>query len=403
MSHGISEYAEVAIPLGVFGSFTYRIPGRLRDDIRLGARVEVPWGPKITTAFVVGFRDDAGVATSKIREIRAILDDEEPALLPEIIELCVWAAGYYIAPLGEMLRAALPANMAARGRRVAVYSGSESTVAIALDEKRILEGDLDVLRAIETEKREVDSIVREFPGARGALARLRDAGLVAIADRLSDARGVRFDRFVILDAPSASLPPKQQAIVDLLAQRGGEMSTRALEHQGASAASLATLVKKGIVRIEKRPRQHTLDAFLANLDASRVGDLIHHREQREAIAAIRNTLGSFAPFLLQGITGSGKTEVYIEAMREVVRRGEQAIFLVPEISLTPVLAARLKERFGDRIAILHSNLSASERYDQWWRARRGIVDVAIGPRSALFTPFPRLGIIIVDEEGDAAY
>ena len=101
------------------------------------------------------------------------------------------------------------------------------------------------------------------------------------------------------------------------------------------------------------------------------------------------------------MTGSGKTEVYIELMREAVRRGEQALLLVPEISLTPVFAARLKERFGERIAILHSNLSASERYDQWWRARRGEVDVAIGPRSALFVPFPMLGLIVVDEEGDA--
>ncbi|HET7704847.1 MAG TPA: primosomal protein N', partial [Thermoanaerobaculia bacterium] len=106
---------------------------------------------------------------------------------------------------------------------------------------------------------------------------------------------------------------------------------------------------------------------------------------------------------LQGVTGSGKTEVYIEVMREVVKRGEQALLLVPEISLTPVFASRLRERFGERIAILHSSLSASERYDQWWRCRRGEVDVAIGPRSALFTPFQRLGIIVVDEEGDGAY
>src|SRR5207247_11198816 len=106
---------------------------------------------------------------------------------------------------------------------------------------------------------------------------------------------------------------------------------------------------------------------------------------------------------LEGVTGSGKTEVYVEVMREAVRRGQQALLLVPEISLTPVFAARLKERFGERIAILHSSLSASERYDQWWRARRGEVDVAIGPRSALVTPFPRLGLIVVDESGVVAY
>jgi primosomal protein N' (replication factor Y) len=134
-----------------------------------------------------------------------------------------------------------------------------------------------------------------------------------------------------------------------------------------------------------------------------VGEIRHSEEQRKAIDAMKAALGKFAPFLLEGVTGSGKTEVYIEVMREAVRRGEQALLLVPEIALTPVFAARLKERFGERIAILHSSLSPSERYDQWWRARRGEVDVAIGPRSALFTPFHRLGVIIVDEEGDGAY
>jgi primosomal protein N' (replication factor Y) len=191
--------------------------------------------------------------------------------------------------------------------------------------------------------------------------------------------------------------------VERLQSRGGELSVRALEHADVSAAVLAALVKKKVVRIERRPRRHTLDAFLAGLDDVHAPELRYSDEQRAAIEAVTAALGTFAPFLLEGVTGSGKTEVYIEVMREVVKRGGQALLLVPEISLTPVFAARLKERFGERIAILHSSLSASERYDQWWRARRGEVDVAIGPRSALFTPFQRLGLIVVDEEGDGAY
>ncbi|HWS71719.1 MAG TPA: primosomal protein N', partial [Thermoanaerobaculia bacterium] len=224
-----------------------------------------------------------------------------------------------------------------------------------------------------------------------------------IADKLTDAKGVRYDRFVVLEAAGETLPPKQQAAVERLQTRGGEMSVRALEEGGVSAAVLGALAKKGIVRIERRARRHTLDAFLAGLDAESAGEINYSVEQKAAVKAVRATLGTFAPFLLEGVTGSGKTEVYIELMREVVRRGEQALLLVPAISLTPVFASRLKERFGERIAILHSSLSASERYDQWWRARRGEVDVAIGPRSALFTPFQRLGLIVVDEEGDGAY
>jgi primosomal protein N' (replication factor Y) len=367
---GVSEFAEVAVPVSIRATLTYAIPTHLRDDVRLGSRVEVPLGTKRTTGFVVSLRDDAP-SDAKLKPIHSVLDDDEPALLPEIIELCRWAADYYIAPLGEMLRVALPANMAARGKREVVVEGGAVPLAKAL---KVL--------------------------TRTSIDRLRDAGVLVVRDQLRDAAGVRFDRWAVLDAAAdvGSAPPKQQDLIQLLRSRGGEAPASSLP-----VSTLNTLVKKGIVRIERRPRRHTLDAFLAGLDPASVGEIRYSAEQQTAIDAIKATLGTFAPFLLEGVTGSGKTEVYVEVMREAVRRGHQALLLVPEISLTPVFAARLKERFGDRIAILHSSLSPSERYDQWWRARRGEVDVAIGPRSALFTPFHQLGVIIVDEEGDGAY
>jgi len=352
----------------VRGTFTYAIPDHLRDDVRLGSRVEVPLGTKRTTGFVVNLLDAS--TADKLKPIHAVLDDDEPALLPEIIDLCRWAAEYYIAPLGEMLRVALPANMAARGKREVVVSGEAVPLAKAL---KVL--------------------------TRTSIDRLRDAGVLVVRDQLRDAAGVRYDRFAILESDPGDLPPKQRDLVELLRSRGGEMSVKALP-----PSTLDTLARKGIVRIERRPRRHTLDAFLSGGEPPPSAvELQYSNEQEVAIDAIKSSLGTFAPFLIEGVTGSGKTEVYIEVMREAVRRGEQALLLVPEISLTPVFAARLKERFGERMAILHSSLSPSERYDQWWRARRGEVDVAIGPRSALFTPFQKLGAIIVDEEGDGAY
>ncbi len=401
---GLSSYAAIAIPLAVHGTFTYAIPPELRDSVRLGSRVEVPIGPKLTTGFVVELLDAApDVDAKKVKPIRSVLDDEEPALLPEIIELCRWAADYYIAPLGEMLRVALPANMAARGRRQAVLTATPEMIDAALRQKRILDADLALLGELAKRPLPVSAIFEEMKVSRSAVERLRDAGIIALHDRLRDAEGVRFDRFVVLESENEGLTPKQQGAVELLRSRGGELSVRALENAGVSAAVLSAIVKKGVARSERRARRHTLDAFLAGLDPADVGEIRHSAEQRVAIDTVRASLGTFAPFLLVGVTGSGKTEVYIELMRDVVKRGEQALLLVPEISLTPVFASRLKERFGERIAILHSNLSASERFDQWWRARRGEVDVAIGPRSALFTPFQRLGLIVVDEEGDGAY
>ena len=424
MPHGIAAFAEIALPVAVHGTFTYAIPDHLRDAVRLGSRVEVPLGVKLTTGFVVGLPDSTTV--EKVKPIRSVLDDEEPALTREIIELCRWGAEYYIAPFGEMLRVALPANMSARGKRELRLSDPEGPATAA---------DRPLIDALKLRSLPFDAALEIT--TRSAIMRLRDAGTIAVVDRLLDAKGVRYDRFVVLDDPVHSaqctvhrgtgavhsaqctvhrgtgavhsaecavhrgtgavhsaqctvhrdiLTPKQSHAVELLQKRGGEMSVAALEHGGVSAAVLAALAKKSVIRIERRPRRHTLDAFLAGLDPASVAELRYSTEQQDAIDAIKRSLGTFSPFLLEGVTGSGKTEVYIEVMREVVRRGDQALLLVPEISLTPVFAARLKERFGERIAILHSNLSPSERYDQWWRARRGEVDVAIGPRSALFTP-----------------
>jgi primosomal protein N' (replication factor Y) len=400
---GVSAFAAVAIPLAVHDTFTYAIPEALRDGVRLGSRVEVPLGPKLTTGFVVSLIDDAGVDAAKIKPIRAVLDDEEPALTPEIIELCRWAAEYYLAPLGEMLRVALPANMAARGKRQAILTATTEMIEEARARKQVLDADLPLIAELSRRPLPVTTIFEELKISRSAVARLRDAGILALQDRLKDAEGVRYDRFVILESDPGGLTPKQETAVEILRARGGEMSVKALDHAGVSAAVLSALVKKEVVKIERRARRHTLDAFLAGLGDAAVGEIHYSDEQRTAIAAVKASLGEFAPFLLQGVTGSGKTEVYIEIMRDVVKRGDQALLLVPEISLTPVFASRLKERFGERIAILHSNLSPSERFDQWWRARRGEVDVAIGPRSALFVPFQRLGIIVVDEEGDGAY
>ena len=396
------EYAEVAVPVAVRGTFTYGVPAALREGVQIGARVEVPFGAKLTTGFVVAL---TGVApeSGNTRNIRAVLDDEEPALIPEIVDLCRWAAEYYIAPLGEMLRVALPANMSARGKREVQLLADESALELARAAEQITAADDELLRELHKRALPLRTVLDELNISRSAIARLRDAGVIAVGDRLRDVQGVRYDRFVILESTPDELTAKQQTAVELLQGRGGELSVRALEHAQVTPAVLGALVKKGVVRIERRARRHTLDAFIGGLDTATVGEIRYSEEQQAAVKRIKESLGTFAPFLLEGVTGSGKTEVYIEVMRAAVERGEQAVLLVPEISLTPVFAARLKERFGERIAILHSNLSASERYDQWWRARRGEVDVAIGPRSALFTPFQRLGLIVVDEEGDGAY
>ncbi|MGZ5492736.1 MAG: primosomal protein N' family DNA-binding protein, partial [Thermoanaerobaculia bacterium] len=143
MTQGLASYAEIAVPVAVHGTFTYTIPDPLRDSVRLGSRVEVEIGSKLTTGFVVGFNDTT--ETTKLKPVRSVLDEDEPPLLPEIIQLCKWAAEYYIAPLGEMLRVALPANMGARGKREATLVGSDEIIAAARESKQVLDSDLEII------------------------------------------------------------------------------------------------------------------------------------------------------------------------------------------------------------------------------------------------------------------
>jgi primosomal protein N' (replication factor Y) (superfamily II helicase) len=396
------RYAEIAVPLPVHGTFTYEVPREIRDELERGHRVEVPWGPRLITGFVVDLTDETEVEPKRIRKISSILDEDRPALIPEIIDLCRWAAAYYLAPLGEMLRAALPANMSARGKREVSIALDPEEIEKALEAHGLGEMERQVVAAIGASSRDAQRLVREVPAARRALGRLRDAGLIEIRESLTDAEGVRFERWLTRTStePRAT-NEKQQLAIDLLDSAGGEIAWNELVERGASSSSIATLVRKGDFVVDRRPVERSLDSFF--LDGRVVGELELSAPQREAVDGVIARLGTFSPFLLQGVTGSGKTEVYIEIAREVVRRGQQALILVPEIGLTPSLAARLRERFGEGIAILHSSLATGDRWMQWWKARRSEVTVAVGPRSALFTPFDNLGVIIIDEEGDGAY
>jgi primosomal protein N' (replication factor Y) (superfamily II helicase) len=390
-------FARVAIPLAVEGTFTYAIPDELRSACSRGMRVEVPFGTKRMTGFVLEIVDRSDTEPSKTKNVLSVFDDE-PALLGSIIDLCTWAADYYLAPIGEMLKIALPSTMTKAGRRVARAVASDDEADASLERGAITSEEFALFTAIARG----EIAAREIAENRAAIRKLERVGLVVVTDELKDREGVRFDRFATLLSIPANPTSQQRRIIDMLSTEG-ETSISRLVEMGASESALRTLQKNGAIGVIRRARHHRIDSFLTEHSAAPVGELHYSDEQRNAFERIRAALGTYRAFLLQGITGSGKTEVYIEAMREAVRMGGQAILLVPEISLTPVFAARLRERFGDRIAILHSSLSPSERHDQWWRARRGVVDVAIGPRSALFTPFEKLGLLIVDEEGDGAY
>jgi len=212
-----------------------------------------------------------------------------------------------------------------------------------------------------------------------------------------DAR--RLERFAVL-VPEARLPAltaKQQAILAELAACGGELPLVELQRSGSSPSSLQTLVRRGLVRIDERPATFNLSG-LGHVNPNHA----LNEPQMEALASIATATG-FQPFLLHGVTGSGKTAVYLAAMQRILDRGLGAILLVPEIGLTPAAAAQLDATFGNRVALLHSALTPAERSEQWHRIRRGEAPIVVGTRSAIFAPVPNLGLILIDEEHDHSY
>ena len=213
-----------------------------------------------------------------------------------------------------------------------------------------------------------------------------------------DAR--RMERFAVL-IPETRLPAlteKQQAILAELAADKGELPLAELRRKDLPSSTLQTLVRRGLVRIEERPAAFHLGGLVSDAGPIRLNE-----PQMEALASLATALGGFHPFLLHGVTGSGKTAVYLAAMQRALDKGLSSILLVPEIGLTPQTAGLLDAAFGDKVALLHSALTPEERSDQWRRIQRGDAPIVVGTRSAIFAPAPNLGLILVDEEHDQSY
>jgi primosomal protein N' (replication factor Y) len=422
------QYTEVAVTLPVAGRFHYRVPAHLASRARVGARVLVRFGPRKVTGVVVreGAVPPAGVSPVDLTEVL----DEEPALSRELVDLCLWVAEYYEAPPGEVMRAALPAGSGVAARGViamtdagrAAYGGQGAALPPRQRAllARLAGADLPAGGLRPVERAAVDALVAQGLVERReqrakARARLPRERVARLAVPAGEARG------------QVARAPKRWAIVEALAA-GGPMAVAALEQQvpGAKAA-LRELAKAGLVELAERELPLGAASTLVDAQASRPPVLTD--EQAVAVAAIVGALGGarragaeaaaadgaddaagagparppFTPFLLHGVTGSGKTEVYLQVIAEALARGKTALVLVPEISLTPQLAARFRARFGDLVAILHSGLTEQARLGEWSRLRRGEARIAVGARSAVFAPLTELGVIVVDEEHDGSF
>ncbi len=411
-------YAEVAIPLRVNRTFTYRLPVSLRHEAQVGSRLLVSFNRKRVTGYIVALHaelDPASDFTAEdIKDAEELLD-AEPLVTPEILEITRWVADYYAAPWGEVLKAALPAGLNATIEQVLSITAEGRDELARLPLHRTATAKARALRLVaeetETSLRNLARHVGEAR-ARSVARELERAGWIKLTHRARSvlARAKR-RKAVRLVPPAAdttqenarALSPAQERIVQTLLSGGGEMAfTDLLEAADTSAAPIQTLEKHGVVEVFVRDvrRDPLADAVLPDAE-----NLSLTGAQSAALSEIEAPMeeGRYSAFLLHGVTGSGKTEIYIRAMRAALKRGRSAMMLVPEIALTPVFSRRLRAHFGDRVAIFHSSLTTGERFDEWSRLKRGEARVVIGTRSAVFAPVSDLGLVVIDEEHETSY
>jgi primosomal protein N' (replication factor Y) len=397
-------YCEVALPVPLDRVFTYAAPEGQR--VRRGARVIAPFRNEKLIGVVTAVTDIAPTDFDA-RSLEAVLD-EVPLLGEHLLELAEWIAQYYLAPLGEVLRGMLP--LMAEVRRTVYYRITdlgrdvlakwvEGAFGHAGEDARSME--LGVLeRLAEGEPVKVSTLRTATGASLQALAAMTRRKWIARETTAFERDARRMERFAVL-IPETRLPKMtdmQQSILAELAACGGELPLAALRAKNLPHSTLQTLVRRELVRIEERPMGFRLGGIESTKEPTRLNE-----PQTEALATIASGLGAFHTFLLHGVTGSGKTAVYLAAMRRALEQGLASILLVPEIGLTPQTVGLLDAAFGNRVALLHSALTPEERSEQWRRIHRGEAPIVVGTRSAIFAPVPNLGLICVDEEHDQSY
>jgi len=402
-------YAEVSVnsPVAQRRTFSYSIPPDL--TVQVGQAVWVPFGDKTLQGIVLELTDSPAV--EETRDIAGIIDPH-PILSPPQISLARWISGHYLSPLFDAVALMLPPGFE---RRAVTYIYSplstqeRDTSSLTPEQRAVIETvwQQKEVALAEIEKRlgikKAKQLTTQLIG-QGWLARSYQLEPVRVKPkqvpylRLTVPAGAARKQAEELRQKRAA---KQAALLEVLADKAEPMPwAKARNRAGCAKAAADALVAKGLagwqqVEVKRRPITHQ--------EAAPSPPLKITAAQKSALKAITDSMDKPAVFLLHGVTGSGKTEVYMQALAETVRRGRRGIVLVPEIALTPQTIDRFASRFPGRVAVLHSRLSLGERFDEWQRIRDEECDVVIGPRSAVFAPQPDLGLIVIDEEHEWTY
>jgi primosomal protein N' (replication factor Y) (superfamily II helicase) len=404
------EFCDVALPVPLDMVFTYRVPADVAPIV--GGRVLVPFRQQRMTGIVVELHDRKPAVTTK--NIMSVLDPA-PVLDELLLRLARWIADYYLAPLGEVCRTMLPL-MAEFKRAIGYRITEHGQTALHLagmsgssarsqrtPEEQMLEfqvldymasSDGDLVReqtlrsATKVPRRILDGMVRKKWLSREDISAPQDAK--------------RTINVALLKSVEGKLNENQRTLIEALAAAGSKLPVEALQALEVPRTTLGTLVRRGLVEIAEEAAEFTVSRAKARPSPF---DFQFNDAQKHALKCMREAVEArqFSGMLLHGVTGSGKTAVYLAVMRAVLDAGRSAILLVPEIGLTPAVAADLHQIFGDEVAILHSALSDRERAEQWHRIKRRDARIVVGTRSAVFAPVEDLALLIVDEEHDSSY
>lgn len=408
------SFCNVALPVPLRTTFTYSVPEPMRGTVQPGSRVLVPFRKKSFVGVVVEFVDAAPKGT-RVREISRVLDFS-PALTPRLLELVNWIASYYLAPIGEVFRAMLPPLTELKSQRQVVMTQSGSEASEGLSGGELSHGLTSAEATFLAKLKEKKGVILLGPQAKlgldvQSLQKLERLGLIEIRQSFQTKKR-KTQRVIAWKSAAASgesakpLAEKEERIRTLLeTERGPLPLPQLLRLANVTRSLIDRMLRDDLLESWEEPLDPAEDPFDSGYSppAHKL-----NAEQEAALTGIRARfeLGAFGVQLLHGVTGSGKTEVYLRAVQDTLARGKTAIILVPEIALTLWIGRQCRGWFGARfegVAVLHSALSDVERAREWWRVRNGEARVVVGTRSAIFAPLENVGLIIVDEEQEGSY
>jgi len=403
-----TEYIEVGVTLPVKGTFVYKIPEKFKSEACPGMRVLVPFGRRRVTGYILGEEEDAGPYRAK--NILDLLDDH-PLFPHTDIPFFKWVADYYIHSLGETIKTALPTGLERQDVSCVfvTQAGRDALAGKGLmpEEKelmgRVVQNDGCSLKALVKNSSFAEALFPKL--VRKLIRRMEKKDFITVSAVLKkESTGIKMEKFISIskDLPQKAITmSKKRSLILSIVRESGEISLTGLKTRVPTAPRLILpLEEAGYVSVALRrvfrdplgdPVEPDTPPELTDEQAAVVGQVRQNREK------------GFIPYLLTGVTGSGKTEVYMRLVADAVERGQGAIVLVPEIALISQTERRFRARFGEKIAVIHSMLTNGERLDQWRRIALEKVNIVIGARSAVFAPLKKIGVIIVDEEHDSSY